>query len=76
MGGTDLTVLVVDDDFRVANMHAGIVEAMLCSPYSRPPTPWWPHVRPPRSIWRWSTFICRTAPASTSFANCVATAWF
>lgn len=28
MGGTDLTVLVVDDDFRVANMHAGIVEAM------------------------------------------------
>lgn len=28
MGGTDLTVLVVDDDFRVADMHAGIVEAM------------------------------------------------
>ncbi|MBI2701199.1 MAG: response regulator [Mycobacterium sp.] len=28
MGGTNLTVLVVDDDFRVANMHAGIVEAM------------------------------------------------
>ncbi|OSC38955.1 response regulator [Mycobacterium decipiens] len=28
MGGTDLTVLVVDDDFRVANMHAGIVTAM------------------------------------------------
>lgn len=28
MGGADLTVLVVDDDFRVANMHAGIVEAM------------------------------------------------
>ncbi|WP_310766912.1 response regulator [Mycobacterium sp. Z3061] len=28
MGGTDLTVLVVDDDFRVANMHAGIVDAM------------------------------------------------
>jgi response regulator of citrate/malate metabolism len=25
---TDLTVLVVEDDFRVANMHAGIVEAM------------------------------------------------
>lgn len=24
----DLTVLVVDDDFRVANMHAGIVEAL------------------------------------------------
>ncbi|OBJ55368.1 response regulator [Mycobacterium asiaticum] len=28
MGSTDLTVLVVDDDFRVAKMHAGIVEAM------------------------------------------------
>lgn len=28
MGRADLTVLVVDDDFRVANMHAGIVEAM------------------------------------------------
>ncbi|WP_205873157.1 response regulator [Mycobacterium camsae] len=28
MGGTELTVLVVDDDFRVANMHAGIVDAM------------------------------------------------
>jgi response regulator of citrate/malate metabolism len=28
MGGTELTVLVVDDDFRVANMHAGIVNAM------------------------------------------------
>lgn len=28
MGSTDLTVLVVDDDFRVANMHAGIVGAM------------------------------------------------
>lgn len=25
---TDLTVLVVDDDFRVAHMHAGIVEAL------------------------------------------------
>src|SRR6201994_1683657 len=28
MGDTDLTVLVVDDDFRVANMHAGIVNAL------------------------------------------------
>ena len=28
MGSSDLTVLVVDDDFRVANMHAGIVDAM------------------------------------------------
>jgi response regulator of citrate/malate metabolism len=28
MGGTDLTVLVVDDDFRVANMHAAVVDAM------------------------------------------------
>ena len=28
MTDTDLTVLVVEDDFRVANMHAGIVEAM------------------------------------------------
>ncbi len=28
MGGPELTVLVVDDDFRVANMHAGIVNAM------------------------------------------------
>ncbi|KZS59802.1 response regulator [Mycobacterium ostraviense] len=28
MGGSDLTVLVVDDDFRVANMHAGVVAAM------------------------------------------------
>ncbi len=28
MSNTDLTVLVVDDDFRVAEMHAGIVEAM------------------------------------------------
>ena len=28
MGGTDLTVLVVDDDFRVANMHAGIVNTL------------------------------------------------
>lgn len=28
MGGTELTVLVVDDDFRVANMHAGIVSAL------------------------------------------------
>jgi response regulator of citrate/malate metabolism len=28
MGGTELTVLVVDDDFRVANMHAGIVKAL------------------------------------------------
>lgn len=28
MGSTDLTVLVVDDDFRVANMHAGIVNAL------------------------------------------------
>jgi response regulator of citrate/malate metabolism len=28
MGDTDLTVLVVDDDFRVANMHAEIVKAL------------------------------------------------
>jgi response regulator of citrate/malate metabolism len=28
MGSTELTVLVVDDDFRVANMHAGIVKAL------------------------------------------------
>ena len=28
MNSTDLTVLVVDDDFRVAHMHAGIVEAL------------------------------------------------
>ncbi|WP_459797667.1 response regulator, partial [Mycobacterium riyadhense] len=28
MGGADLTVLVVDDDFRVANLHAGIINAM------------------------------------------------
>ena len=28
MSNPDLTVLVVDDDFRVANMHAGIVEAL------------------------------------------------
>ncbi|MEU6580363.1 response regulator [Nocardia sp. NPDC046763] len=28
MSGTDLTVLVVDDDFRVANMHAEIVKAL------------------------------------------------
>ena len=28
MAGADLTVLVVDDDFRVANMHAGIVNAL------------------------------------------------
>lgn len=28
MSDADLTVLVVEDDFRVANMHAGIVEAM------------------------------------------------
>lgn len=28
MGAADLSVLVVDDDFRVANMHAGIVDAM------------------------------------------------
>ena len=28
MGGAELTVLVVDDDFRVANMHAGIVDAL------------------------------------------------
>jgi response regulator of citrate/malate metabolism len=28
MGSPELTVLVVDDDFRVANMHAGIVNAL------------------------------------------------
>ena len=28
MNNTDLTVLVVEDDFRVANMHAGIIEAL------------------------------------------------
>lgn len=28
MGGAELKVLVVDDDFRVANMHAGIVNAV------------------------------------------------
>ena len=28
MTGNDLTVLIVDDDFRVADMHAGIVEAL------------------------------------------------
>ncbi|MCV7077783.1 response regulator [Mycobacterium szulgai] len=28
MGGANLTVLVVDDDFRVANMHAGIVNML------------------------------------------------
>lgn len=28
MGAAELTVLVVDDDFRVANMHAGIVGAL------------------------------------------------
>ena len=28
MGRPELTVLVVDDDFRVANMHAGIVNAL------------------------------------------------
>lgn len=28
MTDTDLTVLVVEDDFRVANMHAGIIEAL------------------------------------------------
>jgi len=28
VSNTDLTVLVVEDDFRVANMHAGIIEAL------------------------------------------------
>src|ERR1700755_812998 len=28
MGSSELKVLVVDDDFRVANMHAGIVNAL------------------------------------------------
>lgn len=28
MSNADLTVLVVDDDFRVADMHAGVVEAL------------------------------------------------
>lgn len=28
MAATDLTVLVVDDDFRVANLHAGIVQSL------------------------------------------------
>jgi len=28
MGDTDLTVLVVDDDFRVANMHAEVVKTL------------------------------------------------
>ena len=28
MSNTDLTVLVVDDDFRVADMHAGVVDAL------------------------------------------------
>ena len=28
MSKADLTVLVVEDDFRVANMHAGIVAAL------------------------------------------------
>ncbi|HTY34028.1 response regulator [Mycobacterium sp.] len=28
MGDADLTVLVVDDDFRVANMHAGVVNTL------------------------------------------------
>ena len=28
MGDAELTVLIVDDDFRVANMHAGIVDAL------------------------------------------------
>ncbi|MGY2062205.1 response regulator, partial [Nocardia gipuzkoensis] len=28
MGAVDLNVLVVDDDFRVANLHAGIVSAL------------------------------------------------
>ncbi|QIS11818.1 response regulator [Nocardia arthritidis] len=28
MAATDLTVMVVDDDFRVANLHAGIVESI------------------------------------------------
>jgi response regulator of citrate/malate metabolism len=28
MAATDLTVLVVDDDFRVANLHAGIAESI------------------------------------------------
>lgn len=28
MGGANLTVLVVDDDFRVANMHAGVVNML------------------------------------------------
>ena len=28
MGSAELKVLVVDDDFRVGNMHAGIVNAL------------------------------------------------
>ncbi|MGB2811598.1 MAG: response regulator, partial [Mycobacterium sp.] len=28
MSATDLSVLVVEDDFRVADMHAGIVSAL------------------------------------------------
>src|SRR5947209_7025820 len=28
MGDADLTVLVVDDDFRVANLHAGVVDTL------------------------------------------------
>lgn len=28
MGGSDLTVLVVDDDFRVAELHASVVAAV------------------------------------------------
>ena len=28
MSNADFTVLVIEDDFRVANMHAGIVEAL------------------------------------------------
>ena len=77
MGGAELTVLVVDDDFRVANMHAGIVNALpgftvttTATTLGRAPA------RPTPSTWPWSTSICPMGRESTSSANCTATAWF
>ena len=76
MGSTELTVLVVDDDFRVANMHAGIVNALpgftVTTRRRHSPRP----ARPTPSIWPWLTSICPTVRGSTSFASCAATAWF
>ena len=77
MGSSELKVLVVDDDFRVANMHAGIVNAMPGFTVTTTATTIAAAQKAePVDLALVDVLSARRFRQSTSSAGCAATAWF